>query len=565
MQRSAFALRPRLLVQFGVVLTILVTLWLTFDSSSKPPSPLSIPSSVPSSPSLSRSPPILLKGRPRNLRSSRENTSSSPWRLSKPKEELEPCEKIFLFTFVPWWGFASEFILYIRAKSMADKLGYTFLPDDKAWNYGRLSSYFEPMTLSCVPPADWDDYRKAYPIHQGQSWRFDKKGRPRKRLRYSRAFLSNLDDWTRETYFVGNSTVQSELETLRRNDERHRETRDRWILEEGGTLPSVFEGIFQEHADAVRDTWTINAELRDDVNDLEIKTGMSEPRRFEGIKVGRGPVIGLHIRLGDKATEYVHDAEEMGISNKFGNLTVYVEAAHDAYRRLVSTDYPSLSDSSSRRFSPLAQPTLLVMTAEPGVAARLAEIPLAEPFRIVQTPMPLLDSTATDTKDGSKRLKDLEVERNQAGGKDARPKAYAGKGLSEYEPIPLNNSTDLRDGYTQSTFNSKSLEERVEHTRAFVRDLALLTSESVDALVVSGASNIGRLAMLIGGSDAVVGPRDSLGRALGGKIRSIDAHWYPTSYPSSVYTRYTDVEDLENAAFLPEEQLRRGKKKQKDN
>jgi hypothetical protein len=132
------------------------------------------------------------------------------------------------------------------------------------------------------------------------------------------------------------------------------------------------------------------------------------------------------------------------------------------------------------------------MTAEPGVADRLARIPLAKPFKIIQTPAAL---QSKDAGEGSRRLRELELERLKQGADGSGPKAYAG---SSDDPAILStfNSTDLRDGYTQSTFNSRPLEERIEHTKAFVRDLALLTSEEVDALVVSGASNIGRLAML---------------------------------------------------------------------
>ncbi|GAA6013914.1 hypothetical protein JCM11491_000471 [Sporobolomyces phaffii] len=558
MPLSYAPLRPRVLVQLGVIATICVTLYLTFDSASGPPSTRIAPSFPSSPPAPAPSAPGSLKVNPQKSVPSKSDASHPSWKFTKPKEQLGPCDKIFLFTFLPWWGFASEFILYIRAKSMAHKLGYTFLPDDSAWNYGRLSSYFAPLPLSCIPPADWNDYRKAYPIHQGQSWRFDKKGRPRRRLRYSRAFLSNLDDWTREAYFVGNETRDLELYQLRRKDERHRVANDRWILEEGGTLPSVFEEVFGDQARAVSDTWKLNEGLRQEVNALKAKIGLDESRRYEGSDSGRGPVIGLHVRLGDKATEYVHDSQEMGIANEFGNLTVYLEAAHDAHRRLVSKEAPPLSANSAAvsRFSTHARPTLLLMTAEPGIAEQLASLPLAKPFDIVETPAALGPALNGDTG-GSERLKAVDSERGKTGGSGGGPKAYAGGAV----PIQAQNSTDLRDGYSQSTFNSRPLEERVEHTQAFVRDLALLTSIEVDALVVSGASNIGRLAMLIGGPQAVIGPRDDNGQSLGGRIRSIDAHYYPTSYPASVYSRYTDVEDLENAAFVPDEQLHRAGRK----
>jgi hypothetical protein len=175
---------------------------------------------------------------------------------------------------------------------MAEKLGYTFLPDDSAWNYGRLSSYFAPLPLSCIPPVDWSDHRKAYPIHQGQSWRSDKKGRPRRRLRYSRAFLSNLDDWTREAYFPKDEVRDVELDQLRQTDERHKVARDRWILEEGGTLPRVFEEVFLDHSQAVKATWRLNEDMQEVVDELKERIGLDEPRRVEDSDSGRGPVIG---------------------------------------------------------------------------------------------------------------------------------------------------------------------------------------------------------------------------------------------------------------------------------
>jgi hypothetical protein len=44
-------------------------------------------------------------------------SKSSPWTLAKTAEgeTLPKCEKIMLFTFMPWWGFASEYILYVRS------------------------------------------------------------------------------------------------------------------------------------------------------------------------------------------------------------------------------------------------------------------------------------------------------------------------------------------------------------------------------------------------------------------------------------------------------------------
>ena len=36
-----------------------------------------------------------------------------PWVYSRDPHDLPPCDRILLFQFMPWWGFASEYILYV--------------------------------------------------------------------------------------------------------------------------------------------------------------------------------------------------------------------------------------------------------------------------------------------------------------------------------------------------------------------------------------------------------------------------------------------------------------------
>ncbi|GAA6009432.1 uncharacterized protein JCM10292_004290 [Rhodotorula paludigena] len=515
----------------------------------------------------------LLPALPRTRAVSYEN----PWYLSGPRKKLPPCERILLFQFMPWWGFASEYILYARAAAAAKKLGYTFLEDDRNWNYGRLRNYFQPRKLTCAPPSNWWDPRLAEPLSPSSA-----RTRPA-RLVYSRLHLSNLDDWTRETYLSSRAAVDA-LEALRRADEEHAVEADRWILEEGGTLPAVLEEVFQDQSRAVNRLWRLNRELKAHVDEVKRGSGLEREKwlvdeRLRGEagmdaadKPRRGPMIAMHVRLGDKAAEYEHDSQLMGITNTFGNMTVFVEAAHDAYRRLLPSRYPSLSDSLPR-FSPYARPSLLLITAEPSIPAALrASTPLSRPFELVQTPDPDLrtEEEGAGAVGGRERLR---VQLNAAGEGAKGPKAYAreaegrmvkrprllrraveaDEAASESAPAEPPSPPDLRKGYTQAAFNALPLLERIVHTQAFVRDVTLLARE-VDAAVVSGASNVGRLAMLIAGKEAVTGPKDEFGVALGGRIRSVDAHFYPTAYATAIYSQVADVEDLDNAAFLPDEQ-----------
>lgn len=189
-------------------------------------------------------------------------------------------------------------------------------------NYGRLSNYFQPRKLDCIPPDDWPDTRLALPLSPKTI-----RTRP-SRLYYSRLNLSKLDDWTRETYLSSAVTVE-QLANLRGTDREHAAMRDRAILEEGGTLPAPFERIFTDQSSAARGMWKPNAEVRNAIEAIKRQAGMNEPPWYGGVSKedgvglaggaadgqGRGPTIALHVRLGDKSSEYEHDAAQMGITN----------------------------------------------------------------------------------------------------------------------------------------------------------------------------------------------------------------------------------------------------------
>jgi len=203
-----------------------------------------------------------------------------------------------------------------------------------------------------------------------------------------------------------------------------------------------------------------------------------------------------------------------------------------AYRRLLPSRYPSLTPLTRPRFSPYARPSLLLITAEPDIPSRLrASTPLSRPFLVVQTPEPDVRAprkAASGVEGGEGDETQARLAKQAGAAAQAQgegPKAYgggrkaqkgrkgaavaAGKGgkervrraaaeASERKDV-VDSATaatpDLSAGYTQAAFNALPILERVVHTQAFVRDLTVLAREA-DAAVVSGASNVGRLAML---------------------------------------------------------------------
>lgn len=151
-----------------------------------------------------------------------------------------------------------------------------------------------------------------------------------------------------------------------------------------------------------------------------------------------------------------------------------------AYRRLLPDSATPLS-STPFAYSPRAEPTLLVMTAEPEVFTSIAAEPLAAPYRILSTPPPSLASSSE--KASADEIKNA---RKEFG--DRKPVAYGRKGREEDGAQRREKrELGLSAGYDQATFNLLPLRERVTHTRAFVRDLTLLAKHA-DAFVVSGKS-----------------------------------------------------------------------------
>lgn len=68
---------------------------------------------------------------------------------------------------------------------------------------------------------------------------------------------------------------------------------------------------------------------------------------------------------------------------------------------------------------------------------------------------------------------------------------------------PLPPPTSGLKGHRQATFNSWPIEERIDDTRVLLRDLTLLSLHA-DAFIVSGSSNVGIMAMLLGGPSKVI-------------------------------------------------------------
>lgn len=176
-------------------------------------------------------------------------------------------------------------------------------------------------------------------------------------------------------------------------------------------------------------------------------------------------------------------------------------------KRLSKSNSPGYTRNHPTLFPLGSRPTLLVMTAENSIMTSLTENPFATPFDVQRTSKPPLDSL--------RQWDDLF------------------KLDSRGELTPASIIIGSSGIYSQSQFNKLPLSLRIHLTRFFLRDLTVL-SLYADAFVVTGSSNVGRLACLIGGEDAVVGPR-SLTGSFGGRIRSVDTLWHPSPFVHDIW------------------------------
>lgn len=55
-------------------------------------------------------------------------------------------------------------------------------------------------------------------------------------------------------------------------------------------------------------------------------------------------------------------------------------------------------------------------------------------------------------------------------------------------------------------------------------------------VATTASSSTGRLACLLAGEDGVIGPREISGRGLGGRVRSTESIWTPSSRVASLWS-----------------------------
>ncbi|EJD38417.1 hypothetical protein AURDEDRAFT_139559 [Auricularia subglabra TFB-10046 SS5] len=402
-------------------------------------------------------------------------------RAHRPAEPRE-CERVIVRKAVEHdAGFGSEYNVYLRAKAMSAEMGWTVVSDTSVWIYGRLDDLFVPPTYDCILPAD------VYSVNQRTWHEFGVKGwQNSSRLYLTRGHRQTL---AMDAIVRGRSIDSAAM------DEFIRKTK-LWALDEAHlTLPygeSILRGTekaFMEQVRVLQKEWVPNERMQAQIDRLRVRAELNDTESRI-----RRPVVVLQIRLGDKRLEW-SDVSRSGSHMQQADLSVYFKAARIALARLYSKDL------TPRPFPPRLstdpKPLLVVMTAETGIVERLVTLDAKNEFDIILTPS---EELSPDEKAEFDRL--------------------YGESLS---PSAVPRSLSPR--WTQMEFLRASLALRRALTRQLVAELTVY-SWYADAFVVSGNSNLGRLALVLSGEEGAMGAPGY--RAVGGRVRSIDVPFYPS-------------------------------------
>ncbi|KAK4054546.1 hypothetical protein OIV83_001040 [Microbotryomycetes sp. JL201] len=452
---------------------------------------------------------------------------------------LPECKRVLLFKFSSVAGFSSEINLYLQASVIATKLGFTLLADDSDWNFGHLRAFFVPRTIYCRPPRDWFLTSTAVPLGSKRWTMAD-------RVWYGRQLGQAGDEWLRQEVLDNR-----DMDELRGKQFGH-------VLPPGQTLQASLTEVFDDYVAAIKDVWRPNDELANLIQKQRMELGLGadkllrhrkhsptwggsrrqgqqdlgeepdqdasqdgtddederddeiEPEAGGAAKLDRGPIIAVQLGASDDAAKSRAGGVDKG---RFLLQSRTTEGIDDAIKRLTSSSTEEPSFSRSQSLFPTSSKPLIVM-----LTPNTTHIPtlnwsddLNRPLRIERTSRPPLQDL--------RRWNDiLRLELTSS--------------MTAMKPFSSTDSDEKQrrivDEWNFETFLALPSSLRTLLTLYFVRDLTTMSWFS-DAFVVHASTNTGRLACVLSGTDALVGPRDISGAGLGGRTRSVDGYWYPST------------------------------------
>ncbi|KAH7094175.1 hypothetical protein BKA62DRAFT_720962 [Auriculariales sp. MPI-PUGE-AT-0066] len=505
------------------------------------------------------------------------------------------CSRVVIHQFDSSSGFGSEFSILLRMTALASHFGAPVISNSTGWIYGDLSHYFLPPTLpssypyTCILPADVahiplytaPDPHAASPKHTTfsvQSWK------SASRLDVTRSPWNQFplqDRLVREAHFK-----MDEIAALKAKEHWFSVDYTRFTLPYGQSVQSEMYNAFLAQMAVMNQYWRPTPATQAQIDRLARRVELA-PETYRSTTVRR-PVVVVQIRLGDKWQEQ-DDILAAGSHMKYNDLDAFYEGSRLALARLydpIATPAPhtfGIPHSSARsqnatvtvrnaphKYPPIIsreaspahaqtratkrqRPLLVVMSAEREVMGKIRALDAAATgmfagetggvFDVVQSP-----SFELSLEHESEYIKMFGA---------INSVVYRPTDVEPSAPLPVaaehsaNSSSAhaLESRWSQEQQSKLSLGLRLALSRQLIAELTVY-SRMADAFVVSGNSNLGRLALLLGGVEGAIGygvKEDLLGdhspmqlarRTIGGRIRSVDVPWFATSYRKGSYGDY---------------------------
>ncbi|BGP39598.1 hypothetical protein JCM10449v2_003549 [Rhodotorula kratochvilovae] len=413
---------------------------------------------------------------------------------------LPECAKTLLFRFHGTRGFASEYLRFVRTAAVARRMGYeVFLQEeDGGWMYGSVDEYFlPPLNRTCRLPPSAPSYAqrtKMLPLRSEVLPALSPEEEAAADFEPDRTAAERFTDaalrssrWSRELHVADGyhipytsalflalfSQSPSSLRTLHAHELAA--FPPALPLPGVGTVPAELEGAFSAMAEVVKTWWRVDEKLDAAVEALGAELGDVS--------------VGMHLRLGDKCLESANPKYSPLRFASPPQLAALMAAG--AVRNKGHADECALRGEGVRAEDARVLREAVVQ-AGGGGGGRVAA--MSDDPRGV--------GWLREAWGGEREVSDL-------------AEVAARLGLdAEAEEGGL-----MQSGFSAGAFREAPLSTRVALTRPFIRDLTFLARHA-DALVLSQASNVGRLLTLLAGVDKV---RE-------GKVHSVNVRFFPTAY-----------------------------------
>ncbi|GAA95941.1 uncharacterized protein L969DRAFT_101050 [Mixia osmundae IAM 14324] len=399
---------------------------------------------------------------------------------------LPLCQRTLLYSFAGLHGFASEYMSFLRVAVLAQRFNYTLLVDDHAWNYGKMSDYFDLPALDCRLPRRWESIKRPRMSYNNAtndltmpSWLVHNHVRYKRDFRY----LDQL--------FLANYVEPADLASLHERDvlEFPRPA----PLSAQATIEPAFVNALDELGRVAHIYWQPNVAVR-------AKMAALERREFWQSK----RVLGAHIRLGDKSKE------SAGIS------PLHLFSKHSA-------SYKAIAQRIALRPKPEAKLTAQVAAIYLEAASDILDS-LRQPARYLrrlqrrqETSTTLLimsdAATAVDDLRSFSTHPELNVQSTQGSPDEStqqeKPRSWI--------RVAIDRLLRRAQGFHESAWNRLPEDERVARTSEMISDITVITRRC-NGFVAAGSSNVARLMTVL-----------AIDKAKLGLVRSIDVRIFPTA------------------------------------